>query len=350
MADTELILGNSNKRFSGVTSTMLQVLSVQKDLIPTAVMGPHHLPAGTPCLSFMQVAKLCRKPLPDGRPRVFHARRNDEMIQALALKKLFGAKLKIAFTSTAQRQHSVLTKYLISQMDGIISTCSAAASYLERKPDIIVPHGIDESIYTPSEDKGKAWAELGYPGKYGIGIFGRVREQKGVDILVDAAIPLLEKHPDFTIIIGGEITPSNKAFADEQKAKAQAAGLEERIIFIGEQPFEMLPKLFRAMSIVAALSRNEGFGLTVLEAMASGTAVIASEAGAWKDIITDDSLGYCVPCGDVAATREKLDLLISDPTQLLELGKNGRQHIEQHYTIKREATQLTDYLRSLTIS
>lgn len=272
------------------------------------------------------------------------------MIQALALKKLFGAKLKIAFTSTAQRQHSGLTKYLISQMDGIISTCSAAASYLERKPDIIVPHGIDESIYSPAEDKAKAWEELGYPGKYGIGIFGRVREQKGVDILVDAAIPLLEKHPDFTIIIGGEITPSNKAFADEQKAKAQAAGLEERIIFIGEQPFEMLPKLFRAMSIVAALSRNEGFGLTVLEAMASGTAVIASEAGAWKDIITDNSLGYCVPCGDVAATREKLDLLISDPTQLLELGKNGRQHIEQHYTIKREATQLTDYLRSLTIS
>ncbi|SHI84509.1 mannosyltransferase [Rubritalea squalenifaciens DSM 18772] len=347
MADIELILGNSNKRFSGVTSTMLQVLSVQKDLIPTAVMGPHHLAKDTPVLNFWQTAKLCRKPLPDGRSRVFHARRNDEMIQALLLKKLFGAKLKIAFTSTAQRHHSGLTKYLISQVDGIISTCSAAASYLERKPDIIVPHGIDESIYSPAAEKAKAWQELGYPGKYGIGIFGRVRHQKGIDVLVDAVLPLLEKHPDFTVIIGGEITPSNKAFVDEQKAKAENAGVGERLMFIGKQPFERLPILFRSMSIVAALSRNEGFGLTVLEAMASGTAVIASEAGAWKDIITDDSLGYCVPCGDVHATREKLDLMMADPERLLQLGVNGRKHVEQHYTIQREATQLTDYLRSL---
>ena len=95
---TELILGNSNKRFSGVTSTMLQVLPHQQKLIPLAVMGPHHLPSSAPNISFTEAKNLCQSYLPDGKKRVFHARRNDEMIQAIILKKVFKAKIIPVFT------------------------------------------------------------------------------------------------------------------------------------------------------------------------------------------------------------------------------------------------------------
>lgn len=346
MPDPKLILGNSNKRFSGVTSTLLQVLEHQKSLTALAVLGPHHLPLNTPTLTLTQAARL--KSLPDGSPRIFHARRNDEMIQALILKKIFRQNLKIAFTSTAQRHHSKFTKYLISKMDGIISTCAAAASYLERKPDIIIPHGIDADLYTPAENKSLAWQSLGYPGKYGIGIFGRIRPSKGIDILIDAAIPLLQKHPDFTIIICGETTPKFQAYQNQLQTKINEANLTERIRFIGKQPFSELPKLFRAMSIAAALSRTEGFGLTVLEAMSSGTAVLTSEAGAWKEIVQNGTHGYHVPTRDIPATREKLDHLMSHPENLTQLGINGRDYIQKHHTTQQEATALTSYLLSLT--
>ena len=287
LQQTELILGNSNPRFSGVTSTMLQVLKYQKDITKVVVLGSHHLSDGIPHVTFGQLIKLCRKPLQEGRYRVFHARRNNEVIQALILKKCFGAKIRIAFTSTAQRQHSWITRYLIRQSDAIISTCSAAASYIKGGPDIIIPHGVDLDCYHPASDKQAAWQELGFPGKYGIGIFGRVRHQKGVDILVRAAIPVLKKHSDFTVVICGETTPDQKKFENELKEAIDDANMSERFVFLGKQPFEALPRLFRAMHLVAALSRNEGFGLTVLEAMASGTAVLASEAGAWKDIVRE---------------------------------------------------------------
>ena len=90
---TQLILGNSNKRFSGVTSTMLQVLPHQKELMEVAVLGKHHLTDDTQWLTFRQFTKLCKNTLADGAPRIFHARRNDEMIQALIAKKLFGAQM-----------------------------------------------------------------------------------------------------------------------------------------------------------------------------------------------------------------------------------------------------------------
>ena len=161
----EIILGNSNARFSGVTSTMLQVLQHQKELISTSVLAKHNLPARTPITSFWQCAKDLRHPLPDGTYRIFHARRNNEMLQALLLKYCFRAKIKIVFTATAQRFPTWITRWLIAQMDGLITTSNAAAAYLPRKQDVIIPHGIDLKRYHPPiKSKRETWDELDLPG------------------------------------------------------------------------------------------------------------------------------------------------------------------------------------------
>ena len=343
----EIILGNSNPRFSGVTSTMLQVLHHQNKMASVAVMGKHHLPDGVTCLSFLQTAKLCRNLLPSGSTRVFHARRNDEVIQALMLKYLFGAKIRIVFTATSQRDHSWITRFLIRQCDGIITTCSGANQYIAGGADIVIPHGIDTSTYTPAEDKAQHWQTYGHPGKHGIGVFGRVRQQKGIDLLVHAAIPLLKKHNDFTVIICGKTMPKDEAYVQGLQDEIERHRLSERFIFLGEQPFSEIPKLMRAMSIIAGLSRNEGYGLTIPEAMASGTAVLASEAGAWKDVVREGVDGHVVPCDDLAATTEKLAALMAEPEHLATMGKQGRERIENNYTIEAEAAALCDFLKQV---
>ena len=81
--------------------------------------------------------------------------------------------------------------------------------------------------------------------------------------------------------------------------------------------------------------------------MASGTSVIASEAGAWQDIVRPGHTGELVPCGDIIATRNKLQLLLSDVKRLEEMGRNGRKLAEENYTIKNEAHSLTKYFRNL---
>jgi mannosyltransferase len=329
-----LILGNSNKRFSGVTSTMLQTLPEVRSRMPLVVLGKHHLPDQTPTITFREIVAL------RDQTRLFHARRNDEMIQALAARKL-GANLRIVFTSTAQRHHSRFTRWLMSRMDGIITTCSAAESFLKKKADIVIPHGINLETYQPPDDKREAWRSLGFPGEFGIGIFGRVRPQKGIDLLVEAAIPLLKNNPSPTIVIVGETTPKFRSYQIDLQSKINEAGLDERIIFHGKRPGSELPGLFQGMSLVAALSRNEGFGLTVLEAMACECAVLASHAGAWQDIIVEGEHGFTVPCDDINATRLALEKLLS--ADLNEMGRAGRAHVERHYTVQREATALVDF-------
>ena len=312
--EVELIIGNSNANFSGVTSTMLQLLAEQQKLINLRVMGKHHLPDESLNISFWQVAKMCRKPLIDGRFRIFHARRVDEMIQALILKHLFRAKIKIIFSSAAQRYRSGSTKWLTDQMDAVLAMCNASASYLHHKPDLVIYHGVKTDVYTPPENtplenalpksKEAAWQALNLlpataqKGKLGIAILGRVRAQKGVHLFVKGCIEVLHKYPDYTAVVVGAISSSNQGFVKELKTEIEQAGLSERIVFAGEQNFADIPKIFSALSLVVALSDNEGFGLTVLEAMSSGSAVLASEAGAWPEVVRAGKDGYVVPVND----------------------------------------------------
>lgn len=346
----EVILGNSNSRFSGVTSTMLQTLSVQRALVNIRVMGKHHLDDRALAISFWQIVFYLRQPLKNGRQRVFHARRNNEMIQALLLKKLFAVPLKIVFTSTAQRHHSRFTRWLMRHMDAVISTCDAAAAYLRQKPLAIIPHGVRTEIYHPLQES-KAPSEelsrLGVSTPYCIGIFGRVRPQKGVQLFVSACLDVLPAQPQYSAIVVGGITEKNQGFVDQLKQRVAQAGLSDRILFTGELAFTAIPGLFRRMSLIAALSENEGFGLTVLEAMSSGVAVLATEAGAWPEIIQPEQSGCVVPVKNQQAVTEALHRLLKDPEKLKAMGALGRKLALEKYTVEREAQALCDFYRAM---
>jgi glycosyltransferase involved in cell wall biosynthesis len=345
--EIELIIGNSNSNFSGVTSTMLQVMSYQKELISLGIMGTHFLPDQSLAISFWQTAKMCRRPLKNGKWRIFHARRVDEMIQGVILKYLFRAKIKLVFSSAAQRKRSVSTVWLTRKMDAVIAVSKRSAGFLCDPPNLVNPHGVQVNDYVPAKDKQQAWADLGYGGKYGIGILGRVRKQKGVHLFVEACIELFNKYPDYHCVVVGAISSSNKEFVEQLKSKAAQANMTDRITFTGELPFAQIPKIFSALSLVSALSDNEGFGLTVLEAMSSGAAVLATEAGAWEDIVRPAVDGYIVPVNNQQAVTEKMDLLLSNPEKLTEMGIEGRKRVETSFRVEDEATRLIEFFRTL---
>jgi len=164
---------------------------------------------------------------------------------------------------------------------------------------------------------------------------------------IDAMIPIMKKNPAPTVLIAGETTKSHEGFVNELKEKIQNEGLEDRILFLGKIHYDNeVPKLMRGLSIVAALSTIEGFGLPVLEAMSSGCAVIASKTGAWEDIIEEDVHGKLVPCNDTNSAHEALMNLTSKAHQLEQMGLKGRERIKNHFTIKSEAESLLNLYKN----
>ena len=336
----QLIVPNLHRRYSGVTATNRMVAPKLAKLFRSAWFGPD-APDGIARLGFADLLKLWRR----HAPVIWHARRNNEMIVGVVLRSL-GWPLRLVFTSAAQRHHTWITRWLIGRMDAIIATNDISASFLKREATVI-PHGVDTETYAPASDRAAAFADSGLPGRFAIGCFGRVRAQKGSDVFVDAMCRLLPRYPDFTAVMVGAITPEQSGFASDLKKRIEAAGLQSRIVITGELEIEDVQRWYRRLTIYAFTSRNEGFGLTLIEAMSVGAALVASRAGAAGLVIEDGVSGVLTPPGDVDALVAALEPLMRDPASAVAMGERGRARVLEKFSLDAEANRIAEVYRTL---
>jgi mannosyltransferase len=342
LAGLQVIIPNLHWRYSGVTATNRMIAPCLARLLAAAWLG-RDAPDGIARLSFGDLLRL--RGLPGERARIWHARRNNEMIVGLLLKAL-GWRLTLIFTSAAQRQHTWISRWLMARMDGVIATSQAAAFYLAwlaQKPFQVIHHGVDIELYRPPADRVALFAASGLPGKYGIGCFGRLREQKGTDVFVEAMCRLLPRYPDFTAVIIGAVTPDQQIFVRGLRARVEAAALAERVRFLGELPIADVPPWYQRITIYAFTSRNEGFGLTLLEAMAAGNVLVAARAGAASQVVIDGRTGILVPPGDVEALVAALEPLMRDPAAAAAMGQRARDRAVDDFGIASEARAIAAF-------
>jgi mannosyltransferase len=339
-ADLDVIVPNLHRRYSGVTATNRMVAPKLAQRFRAAWFGSH-APGGIARMGVGDLFKLWRR----RRPLIWHARRNNEMIAGVLLRAL-GWPLKLVFTSAAQRHHTWITRWLIRRMDAIIATSAISASYLKRE-STVVTHGVDTDVYAPPADRAAAFAESGLPGAYAIGCFGRVRAQKGSDVFVAAMCRLLPRYPDFSAVLVGAVTPEQTPFASELKKQIAAAGLENRIVITGELEIAEVQRWYQRLTIYAFTSRNEGFGLTLIEAMAAGAALVASRAGAAELVIDNGLTGVLVPPGDVDALVAALEPLMRDPAAAHAMGERARNRVVERFSLEAEADKIAAVYRTL---
>lgn len=334
--DVEVVAPNFKRRLSGVTSTIVQLIPLQRAKgLNIATMGPG-LPDTLPHLGWGALLSFWSKP--STKPfRIWHARRNIEMLAGIFMRDVLRMKLRLIFTSAAQRDHKPFTKWLIRRMNAVIATSGRSGSFLQVPHDVIM-HGVDLQRFHPPVGDDDSFAASGLPGKYAVGCFGRVRSSKGTDLFVDAMVALLPKYPDWTAIITGRTTAEHQSFEDALKAKIAAAGLQDRILILGEVPD--IRVWYRRLTLYVAPSRNEGFGLTPLEAMASQTAVVASDAGAYAEMIVDGT-GTSVAAGDGEALRKAVEPYLADPALAERDGENALRHVRATFPLEKEAAAIS---------
>jgi mannosyltransferase len=338
--DLRLIVPNLHRRYSGVTATNRMVAPKLAKMFRAAWLGPHR-PEGIARIAVADLFKLWRR----RNAVIWHARRNDEMIVGVLLR-FFGWPLKLVFTSAAQRHHTWFTRWLIARMDAVIATNDISASFLKRT-SVVIPHGVDIERYAPPANRAAAFAEAGLPGRYAIGCFGRVRAQKGSDVFVEAMCRLLPRYPDFTAVLVGAVTPEHLSFANGLKKRIEAAGLQSRILITGELPIEEVQRWYGRLTIYAFTSRNEGFGLTLIEAMSVGAALVASRAGAAELVVEDGITGVLTPPGDADALVAALEPLMRDPDSAATMGERGRARVLEKFSLEAEANRIAEVYRGL---
>ncbi|MCW4116847.1 glycosyltransferase family 4 protein [Aurantimonas sp. MSK8Z-1] len=329
LRDIEVIAPNFKRRLSGVTSTVVQLVPLQARGLGIATLGPG-LPADLPKLRWRQLPGLWRRPR--HRPfRIWHARRNTEMLAGIVLRDVLRMPLRLVFTSAAQRRHTAWTRFLIRRMDAVIATSARSGAFL-KVPHTVNLHGIDLDRFRPAAPGERSAATAG--GEHMVGCSGRIRHQKGTDLFVRAMIALLPHHPGWTAVLTGRTTPEHAGFEAGLRAEIARAGLSERIRFLGE--VDDVAAWFRRFDLYVAPPRNEGFGLTPLEAMASGAPVVASDAGAFAELIVEGVTGRVVPVDDLAALTAAIEPYLADDDLRQRAAEAALAHVRATFPLQRE--------------
>lgn len=345
MSAPNLIVTDIHHRVTGVGTTIQTLVPYIDEREPLALVAsvPH---GDRRRLGLWEAYRLCRQ-TPQGKPfRIWHARRNNEMLWGLVFKHLLRCPLKLVMTSSAIRRHSWFPRQLMAGMDAVIATTDKAASLLKNVVATI-PHGVDCRRFCPPADRAVAWREWGLPGERGIGIVGRVRAEKGTDLFVEALVQVLQKFPGYTGCIAGRATLEHQGFQRDLQARIRDAGMEDRFAWLGEVNYEQMPRFHQAMSLVVAPGRYEGYGLVPLEAMACGVPVIASQTGAYAKMVEQGVTGELVPCGDLPALVAALERMLASQAKLDSMAAACREHVERHFSARNEAEQIIDVYQQL---
>ena len=237
----------------------------------------------------------------------------------------------------------LMQRYLWQQVTRGIAISDAVRRFqisIEQAPPdrvITVPYGLDPEQFAAGDGaRAVARHEIGIPPQAPVfASVSRLVEQKGIDDALRAFWQISHRLPDahYAIIGDGPLRAS-------LEAQVAAYQLSSRVHFLGWRPDAR--SLMPAFDTLLAPSRWEGFGLSVLEAMAARVPVIASIAGALPEIVVDGETGFLVRVGDVYGLTQAMLQVCEYPAQTHEMGNAARQRVQQHFSAERMIERTLD--------
>ena len=187
------------------------------------------------------------------------------------------------------------------------------------------------------------------PGTIRIGLVATFAKWKGQEVFLEAMARLRNRAAVRGYIIGGPIyqTAGSQWTRPELQRKAEDLGLRDMLGFTGF--VEDTAAAMRSLDIVVhASTQPEPFGMVIIEAMASGKPVVASQSGGATELFMDGVNAVGHRPGDVAMLVERIQLLVGDAALRARLGRAGRESAEQNFAAKRLAQELGALYREIS--
>jgi glycosyltransferase involved in cell wall biosynthesis len=226
----------------------------------------------------------------------------------------------------------------VANSASVSSDVSRATASRLRTPARVIPNGVNLQRFTPDGPRLDLDALCGLPscapGVIKVGLVATFSRWKGHDVFLRAVAQIPRDSPIRAYVIGAPVydTTGSQYSLEEMKALAQSLGCADRVGFTGFQPDA--PAVMRALDVVVhASTAPEPFGLVLIEAMASGRALISSGAGGSAEIVRPGVNALVHTPGDVRSLADAILRLANDASLRERLGTQGRAHAAAHYDV-----------------
>ncbi len=192
----------------------------------------------------------------------------------------------------------------------------------------MIANGVDCEQFHRTRAAAEAKRQLGWPAKgLLIGGVGRLSPEKGFSLLIEAVGELIREGLDLQLMLVGE--GGERAALQSQIA---ARGLDGRVRLLGQRADVV--ELYEAMDVFVLSSLREGLPNVVLEAMAMGVPVLATEVAGVPALVEHAVNGLCIPPGSASALRDGLRTLVLQPALRRQLAETARQTVERNSPLR----------------
>ncbi|MFY0545310.1 1,4-alpha-glucan branching protein domain-containing protein [Brevibacillus sp. H7] len=278
------------------------------------------------------------------------AKRRYQLPLATTIHALEHGRNQGIHTPLQQRIHQ-LEGDLIAMSDHVFVCSRYMADELRRlfgfpvERTLIVPNGMELPDWNTAEEEKnlrRLREQIGADSGRVVFFVGRMVREKGVQLLLEAAPHILQRHGDVTFVLAGR-----GPMLEELGRQAQELGIADRTRFLGFVDDERRNQLFRLADVAVFPSLYEPFGIVALEAMAFGTPLLVADTGGLREIVRHTENGATMYAGDVQSLINQLCWLLEHPEQCRSMAERARQEIEQYYNWAHLASQSITAYRSL---
>ncbi len=218
------------------------------------------------------------------------------------------------------------------------SSLKALKPYPVTKCDVIFP-GVDLDEFPAIKSDRKSFEPV-------VGIVGRLSPTKGQDIFLRSALLVHRRHPNVRFQIVGSAMFNDAEYEGEMRRLADSLGISAFVAFVGfvDDIGRYLPRL---SILVHASTTPEPFGQVIVEAMASGVAVVAVGTGGVPEIVVEGVTGLLVPPADSSSLAEAICEMLENPRKSLEMATQARKRVEDLFVIQRTARMVENVYDNL---
>jgi L-malate glycosyltransferase len=224
-----------------------------------------------------------------------------------------------------------------SKAQFVVANSQAAAERLrieqvDEEKIVVIPNGIDPARFPARQYSGRPTR---------VAVVACLREEKRIDVLISAIPQIVASCPDTRFVIAGDGT-----CREDLATLARELGVLANIDFLGHR--DDVSAVLSGADIFVLPSRSEAFPNAIMEAMAAGLPVVASNVGGIPELVEDGRTGHLVQPGDATALADSVIALLQQPQRLEEFGRAARRKVEQSYSFDRMVGQFEDlYERKL---
>jgi glycosyltransferase involved in cell wall biosynthesis len=278
-----------------------------------------------------------------------HLHHGKDLPLAVLARKLARRRVRIVYSRQMMLgpKRSPYHRWLYRHVDAVLvisrQLVRDARRFLPLPPERV--HLLYYGVPAPARPDPHACADLRErigipPGRFAIGLFGRIERQKGQHLLVEAVALLTRRERDVHAVLFG--APMKPGYLDGLRARIKGLGVEDRVHFYGFHPRP--DEVMGCFDCIVLTTYGETFGLVLVEAMRAGVAVVGTAGGGVPEIIEDGATGLLVPEDDPSALADAIERLARDPALRARLAAAGKVSADERFDEERHFEELFAHL------